>query len=712
MSLETIKTLERRIRRFVRREKYQSADLMPDEKFYWHVSHVFNSVLGDGCVSITMPPDKSDSVLIGHEATQLKLRLTSAPSARQTVLEQRDGIEWTRLGKYKDRQIAILNGLKITVAGMLRYTSDITNAEQCQRKKWESLDQNGKPTPKLLNLGDQWTTTLHRSGWGYALDPLECLHDKNGVIFDGFLEATFCWKDTGKEYLKPWVGVMHNPPETPKWINGGTSTNKYMMKTERWINSRKNCKGIFVLSEYHKKSLERKLRVPVSVIRHPTETPEQKFTMSGFQANPAPKLVQVGYWLRNPNSLYQVKTTQLSKARLDVGHPWEEKSRQHLPADNLDLDSVEVIPRLDNDEYDELLATNIVFLDLLDSSANNAIIECIVRNTPVLVNRIAPVVEYLGHQYPFYFRTLEEASQKADDMDLIRQTHEYLSRMSKQQYSQEAFLESVVQSEVYQSLLPSTLDDFVLLAHARSGSTTLHHILNAHDDIRMAYEPFNPKREKWIQHNYHGQVTDDASLIQSLNEIYNYHNGAKHLIYQLSDHQNEILLGRDCRRIFLNRQNLLQTTVSGMIAEQTKKWAGNRNEILTAWLEPLDLKEVGNRVNWLKKSISRYRRLMVDKGLEFLEVKYEDLYGPNLSLQQKLVKVDQIFHYLGAQAPSASARQRILEVLSPDANKINSTSTYQRIPNIEAIEKTFGNDATGFLFTESSRTNCIAAEAA
>ena len=51
---------------------------------------------------------------------------------------------------------------------------------------------------------------------------------------------------------------------------------------------------------------------------------------------------------------------------------------------------------------------NIAFLDLYDSSVNNAVIECIVRNTPVLVNKIPPIVELLGPNYPFYFNDLNE----------------------------------------------------------------------------------------------------------------------------------------------------------------------------------------------------------------------------------------------------------------------------------------------------------------
>ena len=87
---------------------------------------------------------------------------------------------------------------------------------------------------------------------------------------------------------------------------------------------------------------------------------------------------------------------------------------------------VKLLPFLPNDQYDQLLSENIVFLDLYDSVANNTIIECIVRNTPVLVNPLPSVIEYLGIDYPLYFNTLEEAALKAENIDLIIEAHHFL----------------------------------------------------------------------------------------------------------------------------------------------------------------------------------------------------------------------------------------------------------------------------------------------
>jgi hypothetical protein len=111
------------------------------------------------------------------------------------------------------------------------------------------------------------------------------------------------------------------------------------------------------------------------------------------------------------------------------------------------------LARLSNEDYDELLSKNIVFLKLFDSSCNNAIIECIARATPVLVNRIEPVEEYLGKNYPLYYETLEQASLMLQNMQLLERAHQYLLTCPmRSKLTAKAFLDSFVQSEIYQSL--------------------------------------------------------------------------------------------------------------------------------------------------------------------------------------------------------------------------------------------------------------------
>ena len=65
--------------------------------------------------------------------------------------------------------------------------------------------------------------------------------------------------------------------------------------------------------------------------------------------------------------------------------------------------SIDIIEYVDNDHYDSLLINNIVYLNLEDASAVNTVIECIVRNTPLIVNKHPAIVELLGEKYPLYY---------------------------------------------------------------------------------------------------------------------------------------------------------------------------------------------------------------------------------------------------------------------------------------------------------------------
>jgi hypothetical protein len=324
--------------------------------------------------------------------------------------------------------------------------------------QWEDAEGvHGK-----INLEAYWQPEHHRSGWRYAMDSLRSLHSPRGVLFDGFVEKKFVWgADPGERhngwtpYTRPWVGVIHNPPEIPDCFNMNGQSPVDILRTEHWRMSMASCCGIFTLSEYLKNWLETRVPVPVCSLIHPTEIPEKQFSIGKYRRNPRKKIVQVGWWLRKFQSLYRLRVRGFRKLLLDLGQHWIDDIRnlELTGVEETDLDSVELSPYLDNDQYDELLSKNLVFLHLYDSSANNALIECIARATPVLINPLPAVVEYLGPDYPFYFQALEEAACKAEDEKVVLAAHQYLKEGSlREKLTGAYFLRSLIQSEVYWQL--------------------------------------------------------------------------------------------------------------------------------------------------------------------------------------------------------------------------------------------------------------------
>ena len=84
-----------------------------------------------------------------------------------------------------------------------------------------------------------------------------------------------------------------------------------------------------------------------------------------------------------------------------------------------------------------------VFLQLIDASAVNTLVECIIRNTPILINPIEPVVEFLGEDYPFYYKNFYEANNKSSNIKFIEDSHNYLKNLSKDRFKIESFLDQM-----------------------------------------------------------------------------------------------------------------------------------------------------------------------------------------------------------------------------------------------------------------------------
>jgi hypothetical protein len=290
---------------------------------------------------------------------------------------------------------------------------------------------------------------------------------------DGFIERKFAWeyetslKKDRIPYRSHWIGFFHNPPNIPEWFFSKYSAPN-IIRREAFQESLKKCLGIYTLSKRLRDYLSKELSVPVENLIHPTETPDMQFSFKKFLTNDKKRIINIGYWLRKLSSIYHLpidSSSSYTKVRL---LPYKATTtvekinslRKHEnPENNLPLNLEPYIEntfdlrRVSDDMYDELLSKNIVFLDFYDASASNSVIECIARSTPILINKIPAVEEYLGEDYPFYFSSLTEAAEKALNYDLIEKTHEYLNQWHmKKKLTQEYFRESFKDSKIYQEL--------------------------------------------------------------------------------------------------------------------------------------------------------------------------------------------------------------------------------------------------------------------
>lgn len=262
---------------------------------------------------------------------------------------------------------------------------------------------------RLLEKKDIIGTGLHRSGWPYVYSHLQKINDKNGsILLDDFVEQNFCYKHNPEVYTQPWVGIFHHPPNPPYFSNENERLSN-MVNMLEFKESAKNLKAAITLSEYSASYLREVLKCPVYVIKHPAYIPGEKWSFEKFLDDGA-RILQLGFYLRNTQLINQIDPLPASKkTRLwtrkswvreydrKVQEFWEEVGGRETK------DVAEDLLFLPPSQFDKLLTNSVVVMEVFDASANNGVLDCIVRNTPLIINKHPAVVEYLGEDYPLYF---------------------------------------------------------------------------------------------------------------------------------------------------------------------------------------------------------------------------------------------------------------------------------------------------------------------
>ncbi len=279
----------------------------------------------------------------------------------------------------------------------------------------------------------------------------------NNKIFFDFIDREFGWdwwkwdkpnyenEHTPSSYEifpieKKWCGIIHHPYKLNKKVWEDNLCVSEYLDLEIWKKSIKNCSQLFVLSSYLKNKIMNSPNIislnniKISVIKHPTWLYKNisKFDFNKFLNNQNKKITMIGWSYRKFTSIYLINTP-IKKAWIGTNN---NRSLNLLHREMIDmkisisLNDVELIKQLTEEEYNEYLTQNIVFLDFDCASANNAVIECISRNTPIIVRKHPAVIEYLGTNYPLYFEKLDDVNELCN-LDKIKKASIYLSNLNK-----------------------------------------------------------------------------------------------------------------------------------------------------------------------------------------------------------------------------------------------------------------------------------------
>lgn len=242
-------------------------------------------------------------------------------------------------------------------------------------------------------------------------------------------------------------------------------------------------------------------------------------------------------------------------------------------------------------------------------------------------------------------------------------------------------------------------EKIILFAHPRSGSTSLIKILNTHPSLNIAHEPFHENYNLWNpnERKYIDLVKNISTLEIAFAELFRKYNGIKLLHYQLPRILNNYLLSlEEYKIIFLRRENLLQSVISNLIAEQTTAWHKEDLNIKTKKLynnlNPIPISTIQERLKFDKEWMSYYEKRVKNRRINTLSVTYEELYASDM--KQRTEEQNKIFNFLELEMPN---EDKIAPYLTPGQAKMNSTKEYKLIPNIDEIISIFQNEANGHL---------------
>jgi hypothetical protein len=338
--------------------------------------------------------------------------------------------------------------------------------------------------------------SYHRSGWAYVESGLQNLSAQRfgrqtpRFVLDTYADETFLWASDANvrtgviPYRTAWVAFVHHTFDSACYPHDL----KTMFDAPAFLDSLPTCVCLITLSRALAVQTRAALdaieggvgkHVRVETLVHPTELGLiPTFSIDTFLKSEKRRLLQVGAWLRDEatfrsfslgdNPLGLAKTILRTYA-VDKNKKGPQSasgfSASGFPASGfasgfsasgfasgiasgiasgnvvVEIDDVEELSYLGATEYDALLSSSVVFLCLYDASAVNTVIECIVRKTPILVNRLPAVEEALGEDYPGFY--VKGGDPVEIDESLIRRCHDHLCNIDMTPYRIETFLKSL-----------------------------------------------------------------------------------------------------------------------------------------------------------------------------------------------------------------------------------------------------------------------------
>ena len=266
--------------------------------------------------------------------------------------------------------------------------------------------------------------TDHYFGWGYIVQQLQnkCKLDPNGIVLDTWVDQRNDFEQLELLTNNKWIGILHATP---------TKLNNYCL--DRFIDSKNyklskdNCICLITTSEHSRRHLKNITDSPVKVLLHPKPDTGHYFDLDYYIHNPS--IRHSGFYARNINSFINFETS-INKI---IYSDRENRNRAYIDLLKDNKSNVFFESKyFENSEYIDIFTNSVGYSCYIDCSASTSILEHIMTRTPLIVNRIPPVEEYLGKEYPLFLDCIKgEIDKLLLDRKFLMDVSQYLEINSK-----------------------------------------------------------------------------------------------------------------------------------------------------------------------------------------------------------------------------------------------------------------------------------------
>jgi hypothetical protein len=268
--------------------------------------------------------------------------------------------------------------------------------------------------------------------------------NKNTLVFFDFVDREFGWDFYKFKSMYPdgvsfkWGGIIHHPFYLQEYWGNNLCVNDYL-QIEYVKMSLKNCKFLIVLSNQLKNEIInsgilKDFQIDIYVLYH--IMPTQKFM---YTLNQPKYLTFIGWSFRNYTLFLNTKCSL--KKIIKPGTTNDEQNGRFNKilnihnTNNVDISDIEIKKYTTYEEFLDIFKNSVCFIDFDGVSANNAILECIAYNIPILVPNLEATRFYLGENYPLYFNDEADINIKINDMNIIMSAVAYLKNMDKVKFT-------------------------------------------------------------------------------------------------------------------------------------------------------------------------------------------------------------------------------------------------------------------------------------